>query len=249
VQVVTLRKIRRSRSQKYAQSKPKPVTKPAVKKVQKTKAIAKKAPKDQGDLKLRADYIPPELANESVFEPAKMTEEELPEFNGAYIKTVDEGFFSDSAQLIELLEKPTYQSKVFLLQAGSDTTYTRVLREKKNIFAVDIEGTITVKLENFNGVIVKGGDNEHIDGVSLNKVKRWVRGYDADGGKSGKIAIFMDSNKHVDGGGSAYTGLSDLKVNKAKLADNTYFIDFKSTPDKGLYMVWISKRYWFFNLI
>ena len=218
-----------------------------IKKLPKPQPVVTAKPKTQIDPKLRADYLPPELMAESIFEPAKMTENELPEFNGAYIKTVDEGFFSDSVQLIELLEKPAYTAKLFRMEPKSSVSITWLLRQQKRYFAPEkLDGTITLPVEKFNGIIVKGKDAEY---VSLHRAERWVRDYDENGTEKGSTATLFDSNYNVPKGSAFYVPMDEEKPNKSKISEDSYFIDFKNTPEKGLYICWVGNSFWFFNLV
>lgn len=197
--------------------------------------------------KLRADYRPPKINQPSELIASEMTDDEQPKFNGAYIKVVDEGMFFDSVQLIEMEEKQAYRSVIFRAKPKESIGITWLTKQKKKYFALEeLAGTITLPSEQFSGVIFKG---EGADLVTLHQAERWVRSHDSDGGQSGAKAVFFDSNKQVSEGGAVYTPMDEAKMNKTKLSDDSYFVTFKQSPDKGLYICWVGSNFWFFNLI
>lgn len=232
-------------------------SKPQVNKVEKSAKIAKpvqqakpvEKPKEiviSNDI-LRADYRPPEISQPSELISAEMTEDEQPKFNGAYIKTVDEGFFSDSVQLIEMKESPAYRSVIFRATKKESIGITWLMKQKKKYFALeDSSAVITIPVDEFKGVVIKGKDAEYI---SLHRAERIVRSYDKEGGKSGAMATFFDSKKNVREGEAVYVPMEHEKVNMAKINDDSYFITFKDSPKKGLYIAWAGDHFWFFNLI
>ena len=230
--------------------------KPQVKKEEKTaqaskavdKATLSKKPKAvASNNKLRADYRPPEIDIPSELKPAELTDDEQPKFNGAYIKTVEEGFFADTVKFVEMTESPAYKSVVFRATKKQSIGITWLVKQKKKYFAFeDADGIITIPRDQFKGVVVKGKSAEY---VSLHRAERMVRGYDPEGGNSGGISTFFDSNKNVRKGEAVYIPMDNEKSNSAKLSDDSYFISFKEVPEKGLFIAWVGDHFWFFNLI
>jgi len=219
----------------------KPAAKDRVLKPSETNQVAKSSNH------LRSDYRPPNIDTISIFESADKTQDDQPKFNGAYIKMIDEGFFSDTVKLIEMEQKPAHTAKMFRMKPKSSTTITWLLKQPKKYFALeDLAGTITLPVEKFEGIIIKG---KHAEFVSLHRAERWVRGYDSDGRESGGKATFFESSTFVDIGQAVYTPMENEKQNIAKISDDSYFIDFKQTPEKGLFICWAGKNFWFFNLV
>jgi len=234
-----------------AQSRPKPKSKvkhQAKAKIKKqNQEAAQKELQNEVDPMLRADYRPPELQTPSELKPAPITQDEQPQFNGAFIKTVDEGFFSDTTQLVEMEQKPAYKSIIFHMKPKSNTNITWLLKQSKKYFAFEEPNeVINISLEKFQGIIFKGKNAEY---VTLHRAERIVRGYDKNGTKLGASATFFDSNKNVNEGQAVYIPMDEEKPNKSKVADDSYFIDFKQEPKKGLYICWVGNHFWFFNLI
>ncbi len=194
----------------------------------------------------RVDYLPPALLTPSQFEPAEMTKDEQPKFNGAYIKTIDKGFFSDTVELIEMQTAPTYKSVLFRADKGESISKIWLLKQKQKQFSLDITSTISLPVEKFQGIIVKG---EQTELISLHPAERWVRGFDKNGSKAGATAVMFNSNKHVNRGEPLYIVGKHSKVKMAKVSNDSHFIDFKQPPKKGLYIAWINSNFWFFNLI
>jgi len=197
---------------------------------------------------LRADYFPPELAKQSLLTPVELDKNDMPSYDGAYLKVLNEGFFTDSFDFVEMDIKPAYTSVILETDEESISISWLIKQAKKNkkYFALDISNTISLPLEQFKGVLVKGKDNEY---VSLHKVKKVVRGYDKNGRETGETVTFFDSNKHVDKGQPAYTYEKHLEVKKNKPSEDSYFYMLKGNIEKGLYVAWFGKHFCFFNLL
>ncbi len=77
------------------------------------------------DPTLRADYFPPKLSFPSKLAPAEVGENDVPVFDGGYLKVVDKGFFTDDVSFVELEAKKAYPHAQLLQIQNNQLTPTK----------------------------------------------------------------------------------------------------------------------------
>jgi len=231
----------------------KPIAKTAKKK--KAKPLPKESKKKQiaktqdmvNDNSTDPRVLPATLSTPSKLKAVQVDKNQIPVFDGGYLKVLEKGFFSDDSQFVEVPPNTVYKAKIYYT-ASSSVSITWLMNMDYRFFTLDADNAISIPLESFQGFVAKGS---HYDDVSLHHAERIVMGYNKQGGKTGKTASLVQSQTAVFTGEDiySYTQHASLDMKKTKLGEDSYFYMLREPVQKGLYFAWYGGKFRFFNLL